>query len=82
MVTRAPRHHRGGDDDAILSQLRQQPMQAIPAGTSFVTDVQRHARSSQPLDQIPDRIVLVGDRADETHLTSSRKRQKDKGEAK
>ena len=46
-------------------------MQAIPTGSRFVADVQRHTRSRQPLDQLPDRIVLVGDRADETYLASA-----------
>ncbi len=46
-------------------------MESIAARASLVTDVQRYARRDQPLDQLPDRIVLVGDRAEETHFASA-----------
>jgi hypothetical protein len=68
-IPRLHRDQRGRHHDAILSQLRQLPMQAITAGTGFVAKAHLPAILAKLLHQLGDLISTIGDDPQVTNLT-------------
>jgi hypothetical protein len=62
-------NQRGRHHDALMTQSRELPVQAIAAWTCLVTKVQSLTGRTQTLDQLADMIGAIRDRAETANLT-------------
>ncbi len=56
------RHKPRRDDHAVMTRLRDLPIDAIPTGPGFITEAEHEPIRTQALDQVPEGGSMVGNR--------------------